>query len=224
MASYKLNVARIRGCPSPREVDEAMAEFGLPETEEYGVLDHSATDTSVFGTIIRKTQQTMPQLDADAKELTATMVERVTAYPFGARPDTETLEVYAGSASGIEQVGLFFSSALAFPTVTEAVEVDIPAAIDKLLETTEKFQFRSVRISEYAHNSFMSGSYAPKFLDTQHGRDFMEEYAELVVAASVKFAGPSGRVTVSLTPKACFTYSCGEDDRSFVQSILRKLA
>jgi len=92
------------------------------------------------------------------------------------------------------------------------------------MKSTEKFQLRSVRVSDYAHSSFMSGPYAPKFLDSQHGRDFLEEYAEAVTAAGVRFACPGGRATVSLTPKACFGFSCSEEDQPFVQALLRKLA
>ncbi len=155
--------------------------------------------------------------------MTSAAVEKVTVYPFAIKPSTEVLEVYAGSSAGIEQVGLFLSGSLALPTVVDPIEVDIPSAIEKLARNTEKFQHRSIRVSEYAHNSYMSGPYAPKFLDSQHGVDFLDEYAEFVAAASVRFAGPTGRVNVKLSPKACFSYSCNEDDQPTVQSILRKL-
>jgi hypothetical protein len=101
--------------------------------------------------------------------------------------------------------------------------MDIPAAIDKLNKTTQKFQLRSLRVGDYAHNSYMAGPYAPKFLDGPHGMEFLEEYSQQVLAAGVKFAAPHGRVTASLTPIACFTFSCHEDDHSAVQSILRKI-
>ena len=223
MATFKLNIARIRGCPPPAEVAEAMEEFGLPETEEFGVLNHSAAGEAIWATIIRKTTQAVQTLDEAARDVTSAVVEKVTVYPFAVKPSTEVLEVYAGSAASIEQVGLFLSGSLALPTVVDPIELDIPSAIEKLARNTEKFQLRSIRVSEYAHNSFMSGPYAPKFLDSQHGVDFLDEYAEFVAAASVRFAGPTGRITVSLSPKACFSYSCNEDDQPAVQSILRKL-
>jgi len=210
MATFKLNIARIRGCPPPAEVAEALDEFGLPETEEFGVLNHSAAGEAVWATIIRKTTQAVQTLDEAARDVTSAVVEKVTVYPFAVKPSTEVLEVYAGSAAAIEQV-------------VDAIELDIPSAIEKLARNTEKFQLRSIRVSEYAHNSFMSGPYAPKFLDSQHGVDFLDEYAEFVAAASVRFAGPTGRINVKLSPKACFSYSCNEDDQPTVQSILRKL-
>lgn len=223
MASYKLNIARIRGCPQPEQLAAAMEEFGLPETEEFGVLNQTAAGESLFGTIVRKTQQAVQSLNPETQEVTARPVEKVTVYPFAVRPATEILELYAGSATGIEQIGVFFGSCLALATVVEEIELDIPSAVQKLEGITQRFQLKNVRIDEYAHNAYMAGPYAPKFLDSQHGKDFMDEHAEHVRSAQVRFQGPSGRVNVTLTPKTCFSYSCNEDDQATVQSILRKL-
>jgi hypothetical protein len=223
MASFRLNIARITSCPSPAELDEAMAEFGRPETEEYGVVSHHATDDVAFGTVARKTQTTVQQLDDDSGEVTASAVEKVTLYPFAIRPSTETLEIYAGPPSGIEQVGLFLASGLALPTVVEPRPLEIPTAIEKLAELTKRFQLRSARVGEYAHNSYMSGTYAPKFLDSDHGREFIEQYADFLKSAQVRFQGPSGRVNVTLSGACCYAYSCVEDDQVFAQSMLRKL-
>jgi len=223
MASFKLNIARIRGCSPPTEVVRAMEEFALPDNEEFGVLNCSATEQAALATIIRRTHQAVQRLDADAKEVTAEAVERITVYPLAVKPGIEVLEIYAGSAAGIEQVGQFFAGCLGFPTVTESIEVDIPSAIDRLMANTEKFQLRAMRVSDYSHNSFMVGPYAPKFLDTQHGLDFLAEHAETVASATVRFAAPSGRANVKLTARACFGFSCNEEDQPYVQSILRKL-
>ena len=104
MASFKLNFAHIGGCPAPAVVAKALQAFGLPESEEFGVLSHQAADTAVFATIIRRTQQAMPRLDPESKELTAAPVERDHALlaegerihfelghvrPFGAAVDAE---------------------------------------------------------------------------------------------------------------------------------------
>lgn len=223
MASFKLNIARLRGCPDPQEVDKAMAEWGLPDDDAYGVLDHSVAGEAAYATIVRKTQQTIQCVDAEAKEMTATIVERAAAIPFGVRPSKEILEVYAGSASAIEQVGLFFSSCLAMPVTAEPIDLDVGSAIDKLRSLTERCELRAARVKDYAHNSFMSGTYAPKFLDTEHGRDFLEEYGEHIAAASVRFTGQNGRINVSLSSKSCFGFSCDEEDQPLAQSILRKL-
>jgi len=223
MASFKLNIARIKGCPEPKRVGELMEKFGLPPTEEYGVLNHQAADTALFATIVRKTQQTVQRINPETNELTSDVVDRVTVYPFGIKPATEQLEVYAGSAAAIEQVGAFLSNCLALPIVVEAIEVDVSDALEKLAANTKNMQLRSIRVSDYAHNSFMIGPYTPKFLDSEHGKEFMEQYAEAITSASVRFAGPKGKVTASLSTKACFGFSCHEDDQSFVKGILRKL-
>ncbi len=223
MASFKLNIAQIKGCPPPSEVLAAMEEFGLPKTEEFGVLNCSATDKVVLSTIVRKTQQAIQKLDTEARELTAAPVEKAVAYPLAIKPESEILEIYAGAAAGIEQVGYFLGGCLAFPVVVEQIKIDIPSAIDKLVANTERCQLKSLRVSDYSHSSYMIGPYQPKFLDSQHGMDFLNEYVEGVTAANLRFAGPTGRVNIKISPAACFSFSCSEDDQPYVQSILRKL-
>ncbi len=223
MASFKLNVAQIQGCPPVEKLAELVAAWGLPESEEYGVLNHSATEKTVFGTIVRKVQQAVTTLDEETGEVTSSAVEKVNVYPFGIRPDTERLEVYAGAANSIEHVGLFFASCLALPTVTEAIEVDIPAAVRKLAEQTQKFHLRTIRVSDYAHNAYMAGTYAPKFLDTQHGLDFLDEYADFTTSAGVRFQAQAGRASVTLSQTASFGLACKEDDEAYVKSLLRNL-
>jgi hypothetical protein len=224
MASFKLNIARITSCPPAEKLLKAIEEFGLPETEEFGVLNQSGNDQAVFATLIRRSQQAVQRLNVETREVNAAPVERVTVYPIAVRPRGERLEVYAGSAAGIEQIGLFFASCLNLPTVVEPIEIDVVSALQKLSSETQRFQLRSVRIKDYAHNSYMAGTYAPKFLDGEHGKEFIEEYADSVQAAGVRFSAPRGRVNVSLSPVACFAYSCNEEDQPPVQMILRKLA
>lgn len=224
MASYKLNIARIRGCPEPGKLAEAFAQYGLPEDDEFGVLNHSAAGDNVFATVVRKTQQSVQQLDQEAREVTSAPVERVQVYAMAIRPPAEVLELYSGSKAGFEQIGFFLGSCLALPVVVEPIEVDVADALDKLAGLTEKFQLKSIRVGDFAHNSYMAGPYTPKFLDSEHGKDFLEANAETVTAANVRFAGSMGRVNAKITPNACFGFSCHEDDRPVVMSILRKLA
>ena len=224
MSSFKLNLATIDGCPEPRQLAEAIEGYGLPTDEEFGVLHCSAGPQAVYASIVRKTNQETKRLDVETAEILTTAVEKATVLPIGIFPQRGVLEVYEGSASGIDQIANFLASALALPTVVTGIELDIPAAIDKLQANTQKFQLRSVRVSDYAHDSYMCGPYSPKFLDSQHGMDFLREYVDFVTAANVSYRGPNGRVTVSLSPKACFRYSlANEDDKPAVQAILRKL-
>jgi hypothetical protein len=96
-------------------------------------------------------------------------------------------------------------------------------ALDKLGRHAKKLQLRSMRAGNYAHNSFMVGPYMPKFLDSEHGKEFAEKYAETLESASVRFAGAKGKVTATLSTRACFAFSCHEDDEVAVKSILRKI-
>ncbi len=225
MASFKLNVARIQGCPPPEALVEAMETYGLPEDEDFGVLNCHASGPGAFARIVRRTTQAVPKLDAEAQELTAAPVEKAVIYPIGVHPSNEILEAYEGPASAVDQLGQFFGANLALPTVVEAIEIDVLGAVQKLMamDTVAKFQIKSCRISDYAHNSFMMGPYAPKFLDSANGLEFMEQYAEALSSAQVRFQGPTGRVNVTISTTASFRYSCQEDDQSVVQSILRKL-
>jgi len=224
MASFKLNIGRIRQCPAPEALGAAMEEFGLPDGEPFGVLNHSVTQSACFATIARRTQQTLQTLDASTQEVTSAMVEKVTVYPIAIFPRQGTLEIYAGSVTGIEQIAGFLGSSLALPTIVDPIDLDIPGAIEKLSGMCERFRLEGVRVRDYAHNSYMAGPYAPKFLDGQHGLDFLNQHIDDVVSARVAFFSETGKVSVTLSPKAAFAFSCNEDDESNVQSILRKLA
>ncbi len=223
MSTFKINFAQCRGLGSPAEMVAAMEEFGLAENEEVGVLHADAAAGAMFGTLVRRTQMAVQRLDAETREVFTENVSKITLYPFGAFPEADRLEVYAGTTSGIQQVGDFIGSGLAMAVVTDPFEVDLLGAVEKLLKNTKKCQLRAVRATDYAANSYMIGTYAPKFMDTDHGLTFMEQYAEALKSVQVRFAGPSARVTATLTPNACFSYSCHEDDQPEVQQILRKL-
>ena len=92
------------------------------------------------------------------------------------------------------------------------------------IQNTQRFQLKSIRVSEYAHNSYMMGPYSPKFLDTASGMEFLNEYVDFCTSAQVRFQGPRGRITVTVSPKSCFRYSLSEeDDKPHVQGLLRQL-
>ncbi|MCD6304493.1 MAG: hypothetical protein J7M21_05980, partial [Planctomycetes bacterium] len=112
MATYKLNIATVRSCPPPDELAAALADYGLPEDDEFGLLNYSAAGEVVFGTVVRRLQQTVQRLDRASRTVTAAAVEKVQVYPFAVRPAAERLELYAGSLSAIEQMGVFLGSCL----------------------------------------------------------------------------------------------------------------
>lgn len=224
MASFKLNIAVIDNCPDAEKLGKAIESYGVPENEEFGVLGCTASDSVVYAQILRRTSQAIQKFDPETSEVSTTAVEKAVIIPCGIFPEKGVLETYEGTSTGLDQIANFLASSLALPTVVTQIPVDIPAAIDKLKANTPGFQLKSIRISEYAANSYMSGPYAPNFFETEHGCDFLKEYVEYVTQASVKFQGPHGRVTATLTPKACFRYSISnEDDKNIVQAALRKL-
>ncbi len=223
MASYKLNTGRVRGCPGANELVRRMEAFGMPETEEFGVLNCSGTTSSAFATIVRTTSATIKQVDPETKEVCSKAIDKAMVIPVAITPGADRLEVYAGSKSAIEQAGIFLSSCLALKTVTETIEFDVAAAVEKLAKETNKFQLRTIKISDYAANAYMIGGYGPKFMDTDHGLEFMREYAAGLQSVQVRFQGPTGKVTLTLRPDACISYSCNEDDQTAVQAIIRKL-
>ena len=224
MATYKINIAACRGLDEPAAMVKAMEAYGLAESEAMGVLHASVAGGAAFGTLVRRTNVAIQRVDAKTRELVSQSVEKVTLIPFGAFPQAEQLEVYAGSAGTIKEVEAFLGGALTMAVAVDPIELDVQTAVEKLMKSTQKFQLRAIRVSDYAANSYMIGPYAPKFMDTEHGLKFLEQYAEAIQTAQVRFAGPGGRAAATLTPAACFSYSCPEDDQPHVQQILRKLA
>jgi hypothetical protein len=224
MASFKLNLARIDGCPSPPDLAKKMDAYGLPEAEPFGVLHCLATPQSVVATVVHRTQQSIQRLDTESGDVTTDAVEKAAVYPIGMFPKRHMLEIYEGAATGIDRVAEFLAGGLGLGTVVLPIELDILQAIHKLRSQADRFQLKSVRIKDYAHDSYMAGPYGPTFLDSEHGLEFLETYAESVTAAVVRFQGQAGRVSVNLSPRACFRYSLShEDDNPSVQALLRSL-
>ncbi|MBT7171940.1 MAG: hypothetical protein HN909_09275 [Phycisphaerales bacterium] len=223
MASFKLNLAMYDG-PDAATIAAAMEQYGRPEDSEYGVLNFSAAEEVVFATIIRRVHQAVPQLDEESEELTSRPIEKVTLLPVGIYPAKQRLEVYEGGPAAIDYVTNFLANELALAVVVNQIELDVATAVEKLEKNTQRFQLKSIRVSEYAHNSYMMGPYAPKFLDTASGMEFLNEYVDFCTSAQVRFQGPRGRISVTVSPKSCFRYSLSEeDDKPHVQSLLRQL-
>lgn len=223
MASFKINFASCRGLPAPKALVAALEEFGFAEGEEIGVLHCSAASGAAFGTLVRRTNVAVQKVDEKTREVLTQKIEKATLIPFGAFAEQERLEVYAGSATAIEEVGAFFASGLSLPVSLDALEIDLESAVEKLIKKTQRFQLRSARVSDYAANSYMIGPYGPKFMDTEHGQAFLAEHAAALKSVQVRFATPAGRAGATLTPNACFGYSCDEDDQPVVQQVLREL-
>jgi len=224
MASYRITFGYIRQSPDAATLGAALAAYGLPDDDEFGVLNANVDRQAAWATLVQTTVQDVTRLDRQAGELVGETIEKAKAIPMKIIPGENRLEVYAGPASIIETVQVFFAGGAALPVVIEPITIDIPGAVEKLASRTKRFQLKKFRTKTYCHNSYMSGPYAPKFLDNQHGQDFMEEYAEKAAAATVRFQMPSGPATVHLSPTASFSYSVkDENDVEAIQKLLREL-
>ncbi len=224
MASFKLNVAKIRGLPTGGKLVSALKDFGMPSGEEFGVLSCSFKGDSVSSIVIYRSTQSIRQLDPSGQEIISTAIERIRTYQVQMTPAKDRIETYEGSANGIERIQAFLSSQLSLPVVTEAIELDVARAVEKLSTRLERFQLRSIRMEGYSPKSYMIGTYCPRFSDTEHALEFLAEHDEGVLGASIRFAGPRGLVGATITQNACFTYFCDHENKEFAQNTLRRLA
>jgi hypothetical protein len=224
MASFIYNIATIKGCPPAERLVRLMTDYGMPETEEFGVLTANAVADSAFATIVKITTKAVDGLDRETGEMVARQVEQARSYPVGISPAKDRLLLYAGPYSGIEHVGAFLAGCLALPVVVEPRKIDPLKATEWALANLNRVQVKAVKISDYSANSFCIGPYGPKFLDTQHAIDLMTQHVEAIKSVQVRFQGQNGKVSLTITPAASFRFSCHEDDQGFVQSHLLKLS
>lgn len=226
MATFKLNMARIKGAPKAAHLVEVIRDFGKPERDAYAVMDCDMNEagTVVTGHLARKSTKFFSRLDDKSGEIVPCEMESVKVYPFIIKPDREILQTLAGTAGSIKDMAAFLSGGLGLSTVVEDIEVDILAVIDELAKQTNKFSIKKAKASDYAANSYIMGTYTPGFMDSEHGKDFMEQHAEALTAATVRFQCGHGRVTVQLRPTACFSFSCHEDDAGAIRKLLESVA
>jgi len=224
MASYTLNIARTRGCPTAGELRKKLTDYGVQPETGFAVLDVAKGSAFVRGTLVRLVAQQYPHLDGEAEQLDTQVVEKAVALPLSLWPGKGRLEIAAGSKTGIEDVGAFLASELALSVVVDPIEIDLVDAVEWLAANANRFQLRSATISDYAHNSYMIGKYSPKFMDTDHGLKLLEGYAEATDAVVVRFV-LGARVNLTIRPSGCFSYSLkDEGDNDQVKKILRELA
>jgi len=237
MPSFQLHLATIAGMPDAEAAVGLIADYAAtqkPTDGDYVVLDVSggkrAVQMSLAYCTSKKIAVVRPSAGGKSKAKSAELgmdVEWVNiAIPFDVliRPSDGRLKTYGPGAKSIERATEFLAGAMAFPALVSPIEIDVSAALDALNGQVERLQLRGVEVADYSHDSYMIGKYAPKFLDSRHGMDFMTEYVEGVNSISIRFAGPSGQVNLKLTGKAGFSYTAHEDDRQYVDGVLTKLA
>ena len=208
MASFRLNFARVRGLPTIGKLISSLRAFGMPPEQEFGVLDSIVAGDAVSATLLHRTNRPIRQIDATRTGITMIPIEHVAVYPMRLFPSKGRIEIHGGSSNAVGRVHEFLASHLSLPVLTELLDLDVARAIEKLSGTVEKFQLRSVRVAEYSVSSYASGPYRPRFLDSEHGMEFIGQHDGGVVEASVRFSGQHGKVSAVISQKACFRYRC----------------
>ena len=233
MPSFQMHIASIAGC-DPDELVDRLKQFieGQGDSaREFVVLKYHRRKGShaVRIDLARRIQcelQTIAAGPGGKLSLTATPAARAVASTVLINTKAERIETYGpGSQSLDHAADGFLINELGLPVLWERMKVDLSAAIDKLAAEVERLRIVNTGVGDYSHNSYMIGPYTPKFLDSQHGIDFLQEYIEGVKTVRVKFAGPAGPVGLSVKPVSSFSGSIrDEDDLAYVQSICRKLS
>ena len=222
MASFKLNIGRITGCPAAATLAEKM-NVGV-DGQRFGVLDLVGTAAAVKCRLLRLTNKPAKVWD-EAKGAIVEVVERkAEELPLTIFPQKGTIELTAGSAKALEHIETFLTDELGLSVVVEPIEMDVLGSIEKLRKDARKFQLVSGTIELFSANSFTLGTYRPKFEDTENGMEFLEKHAAAVKDARVRFAAKNGRVNLVLTSLANYAFSCREDDRDGVIAMVRELA
>ncbi len=225
--AHTLNISLVRGlgagARSVEDVVKAMDEYGVAPTESIGVLKASCTPRAVLASLIRRTTKTISKVNVETGDPEVSAVAHEDLYPFGLFwGEAGRLELYGGGSQAVGCVVGFLAGDLGLKISVDPIEVDLMGAVDKLAPL-RKFYIRQATTASYAANSYMIGNYSPKFIDTDTGRDFIEQYAEALSKVTVRWAGQAGHVTATLTPQAAFGYSCHDDDQIATQQILRGL-
>lgn len=233
MASVKYNLARLRMRPgaTAKQMAAEMNEFGLAPDEPYGVKFVTASAASgagkgaVAGVLICREAKTISIEDRETGEIQSDIVQTAAEFPFNISTARETVEFHAGGHTIFERFAVFLTGCLQWRAQVDIIEVDLLAAVENLIKCAEapKLIIRSARVSDFAANSYCNGVYTPKFISTDHGLEFMAEHPDDLQAVTVRWAGRSGRVGVTLGPKGCNVYSCDDDDRQAAQAVLKKL-
>lgn len=214
--SYQINLADVRGYPQADELARLMRQYGAPEREEYRVVDVRNDCSTVWATIARMHTRNVTILSDDSGEFEETSIQLAKRLDLRASTITDTLVTSCGGRSSLDEAAVFLGSCLALPTVVEPWILDVQAVVETMLDTLPRCQLRTVNVGEYCHNSYMAGPYRPRFLDSSHGREFVEAYGEAVKEARLRWAGEAGWVSATIRPNGSITYTCGEEEANAV--------
>ncbi len=227
MGSYRLNLGTCKGLPEPAKLAAAMETLRPKDGEdnyELAVTRAVHAGEAVLADLLVRKTRTVRKWDAAKGEMTEHPVESDSVMTVRLHPALDLVSTYAGGARTITDVHVLLASELCLPVVTDVVKLDLLSAVRELQRRVNRFTLVQVKHTEFASDSYTSGPFAPRFIDTQHGLDFLEEQEAGIEAAVVTFAGPSKRVRVTIRQEVGFAYSCHDDDQAAVQKILMGIA
>lgn len=226
MGAYRLNLATCQGL-LPAAALAARLEMLKPKADddyEFAVLEVRAAESIVQADILVRSWRKVQQWDPDKKAMTEHEVRVEKVLPAMLWPEKELMATVSGGVRTLETVYVLLATELALPVVYSVVELDLLQAVQSLQKTQTRFQLKAVKHSEFASDSYTSGPFAPRFLDTVHGLEFVEEYQPAIQAVTCTFAGPSRRVRIVMRDQVGFSYSCHDDDADAVKKVLMDLA
>ena len=172
VASYKLNIGMVRGCPEEAELATKMEM--LPDADErFAVLDLNHTSTALKCRLVRFTNQVVKGWNDRDREVEEVVVRKAEALPLLILPPKGIVEVQAGSIRSLEQVDVLLSQELGLAVTVEPIAFDVIDLIRKVREEVQAFQLLSAAVDLFSANSYTLGVYRPKFEDTENGLEFL---------------------------------------------------
>ena len=236
MPSYQIHYATVAGLPDASMIVDAVKLYGEKQAVaagEFVVLDVAGSKTAARIALAyvaaKKINGVRPGCGCDGgheKELGMDIEQVNVAIPFDLRLCTKNdqLKTYGPGVWSIEHSGVFLSGAMAFPTLISEIELKVEKSLEILCQKVDRLTIVGAEVSDYSHDRYMLGKYAPKFLDTDHGLDFVGEYVDSLKAITVQWPGASGKVRMKLTSAASFSFTAHEDDFQQVEAICTHLA
>jgi len=224
MSVFRLNLARLRGTVPIAKIVDAIRAYGAPPSRPYGVLAVSGESGSVSASVFYRAKQTTLQLIPEEGVVVPVVVEKAVPYRFRLFQRPKRIEVYDGSFNGLSRIEEFLSLSLGGGPKVDPIEIELGDFLVRMSSVVERFQLRRLKVKGYAPASYVKGTYDAVFDDSDRGLRFLADHGDGVTAATVSYSGENGRVTIGLTARACFSYSCSDEDESTVRDLLREIA
>lgn len=213
--SYQINVADCKGLPPADDVLALMQEYGAPEQDEYRILYATQVEADVYARVARMQRRSVTILndDNEFEEIPLELARQIELHLVAG----DLLFTTTGGHASLAEAGILLGSCLGLATVVEPWTIDLQTVAEHMLTDLARCQLCTVNVGEYSHNSYMTGPYRPRFLDSHHGREFLEEYGDAAKDVRIRWRGDCGRASATIRPNGCVTYSCHEDDQSNIE-------